>query len=529
MSMKNSRGGRGRDSRGGGSRPSGRNARAPRLDGSRAPKKNAKRPGAANAMRQASGSVFANTVRVKRAAAATEEGSEQDFNLIADRGFSLQQVLAAAGLGSRRQCEEYIREGRVEVDGQIVTELGVRVKPGEQKIRVDGEGLPKTKPVYVALNKPKNALCTNSDPQGRRRALDFIPEDLGRLFPVGRLDQNSEGLILLTNDGALAQRLTHPSFEVPKKYRVQVAGLVDYELVNALKRGVHIAEGVVQADEVVIRSSHKLSSVLEITLTEGKNREIRRMLARVGHKVMQLQRVQVGTIKLSKLAPGDFRRLTSAEVADLYRFAETPRAERPASLGKSKNLAPVEVSYLEEREAEKNMTREEAKALERELAKRKKSNDPNFSDVVRKQLKRQYGRDENGARVVELDEVSSERSGRRAPREEFREEFRSEERGEARRRARREFDDETRTIGPKKFQREEDESGRPDRFNQDASKMRGSRGRKPKRFDGGDGAFEPREERGGSRSGSKRDGVSKDRKGPRQPRQGRATRGGRGR
>ena len=514
MSMKKSHGGRGRETR----VSSGRVARKPRLDSSRAPKK-PYRPGYATTLRKQGGSVFASVARTK-SKSKNDDGSDVDFNTIADRGFRLQQVLAAAGYGSRRQCETLVSEGRVEVDGVVVTEQGVRVKPGEQKIRVDGEGLPKVKPVYIALNKPKNALCTNSDPQGRRRVLDFMPEDLGRLFPVGRLDQNSEGLILLTNDGALAQRLTHPSYEVPKRYRVQVAGLVDHELVNALKRGVHIAEGVVQADEVTIRASHKKSSVLEITLTEGKNREIRRMLARVGHKVMQLQRVQVGTIKLGKLAPGDFRRLTAAEVADLYRLAENPRKAEPEN--KSRNLAPVELSTLEERESEKALLREDAKALEREKAKRQ-PNDPNYSVEVRKQFKRKY------ESVAEFEAAEGEprlerRSGRRASKDEFRDEFRSEERGESRRRARHEFDDEVRTIGPKKFSRDEDDSRVPDRFNADASKLRREERRRRGSRAGDDGAREERSTRS-----SKRDGGSKSRKGPRQPRQGRATRGGRGR
>lgn len=497
MSKGQSRGGRGRKPQG---------PRKPRLNDSRAPKKSkVYRRGDVSAARRQGGSVFAATKRAKEA-----KGADEEFNAVAERGFRLQQVLAAAGYGSRRQCETLISEGRVEVDGVITTELGVRVKPGEQKIRVDGEGLPKTKPVYVAFNKPKNALCTNSDPSGRRRVLDFLPDDLGCLFPVGRLDQNSEGLILLTNDGALAQRLTHPSYEVPKRYLVQVAGLVDFELVNALKRGVHIAEGVVQADDARIRSSHKKSSVLEITLTEGKNREIRRMLARVGHKVMQLQRVQVGAIKLGKLAPGEYRRLTAAEVAELYRLSESPK--KPETTEKKRGLAPVEVSKLEERESEKSAARDDAKALERAQTKRK-GNDPNFVKELRSQIHDQY------ETVVA---ASDERpSRRRAPKEEFREEFRSEERGEKRRRARREFDDEVRTIGVKKFSRDDDETGRPDRFNADASDLRRRDSRRRSSRDDRDA---PRETRT-----SKRDGGAKSRKAPRQPRQGRATRGGRGR
>lgn len=405
--------------------------RKPKLDPSRGAKRG-KSKLTSDDRRAAARSVFAKS----SGSSGAKKGDES-----ADRGRRLQQVLAAAGYGSRRLCEELILDGRVEVDGKIVTELGVRVFPGEQKIRVDGEALPKAKPIYVALNKPKNTLCTNNDPSGRRRVVDFIPERFGRLFPVGRLDQNSEGLILLTNDGALAERLTHPRYEAPKKYRVQVAGLVDRELVDALKRGVHIAEGIVQADDVVVRSSHKLSSVLDITLTEGKNREIRRMLARVGHKVLQLQRVQVGSIKLGKLAPGDFRVLTSREVAELYRMADA----RNSDDGKTSNSSrqrPLEVSEIEAREAEKEADREAGKEKKRDAKSRK--NDPNFHDEVKKQLKRRFE-----------DDYSDRR---RAPRDEFREEFRSKERSDERRRVRRKYDDEERTIGPKKFDRDDDAS-----------------------------------------------------------------------
>ncbi|MBQ9371110.1 MAG: rRNA pseudouridine synthase [Thermoguttaceae bacterium] len=428
-------------------------ARKPRLNASRAPKKSRGSRRTASSWREASDSVFTR-------GSETPEGES--------RGRRLNQVLAAAGLGSRRQVEELILDGRVEIDGRVVTDLSVRVVPGEHKIKVDGEGLAKTRPTYVAFNKPKNTLCTNNDPSGRRRVVDFMPTEYGRLFTVGRLDQNSEGLILLTNDGALAERLTHPRFEVPKKYRVQVAGLVDSDLANALKRGVHIAEGVVQADEVVVRSRHKKSSVLEITLTEGKNREIRRMLARVGHKVMQLQRIQVGSIKLGKLAPGESRRLTSQEVADLYQMAETrPDAETLDVNALPPSLRPVEVTQLAEREQEKAERLENAKKPSKALrdAKPRANADPNFTDSTRKQFQRsQSYRDDDS-----YDEQPA-RGRRRAPKEEFREEFRSEERREERRRARRRFDDETRTIGPKVFSRDEGDSRRRDAFNEDASK-----------------------------------------------------------
>lgn len=233
-------------------------------------------------------------------------------------GHRVQKILAAAGYGSRRECEELITSGRVEIDGQIVTELGVRADPLTQKIRVDGESLPKTRPVYLAVNKPKGFLCTHRDQQGRRRVIDLVPDSFGRVFPIGRLDQYSEGLILLTNDGAFAEQLAHPRFEVPKKYQVQVAGEVDADLAHKLQKGIHIAEGVVQADEVKVKSHHPLNSVLEIVLREGKNREIRRMLARIGHKVLTLRRIAIGPVKLGDLAPGEYRLLTKQEVASLY-------------------------------------------------------------------------------------------------------------------------------------------------------------------------------------------------------------------
>lgn len=422
--------------------------RKPRLDSSRAPKPG--RPRFTTDSRQeraAANSVFANAP-VKKS-----KPVDADDPFAKELGHRLQKVLAAAGYGSRRKCEELIAEGRVEVDGVVVTELGVRVFPQEQRIRVDGEALPKAKPIYLALNKPKNTLCTNSDPQGRRRVLDFIPEQFGRLFPVGRLDQNSEGLIILTNDGALAERLAHPRFETPKKYKVQVAGLVDYELARDLKRGVHIAEGIVQADDVVIKSRHKMSSVLEITLTEGKNREIRRMLARLGHKVMQLQRVQVGSIKLGKMAPGEFRRLNPKEVAELYRVARTPND----AASTKPRLRPIEISEIEMRNAPEEDDAKKAKSV-------KKPNVANV-DFANETTPRRRQFDPSFERFAEP-------SRRREANPDFREEFRSEERSERRRRVREEYDAEERTIGPRKFDRSEREGGR-DRFNVDASERRG--------------------------------------------------------
>ena len=242
----------------------------------------------------------------------------------------LQKVLAGAGLGSRRACEELITSGRVEVDRQVVTELGSRVDPHAQEIRVDGERLPNPKRVVFLLNKPVGVVTTNFDPTGRPRVVDLVPGDQ-RLFAIGRLDRMSEGLILVTNDGGLANLLAHPRYGVEKKYLVQVAGVPSEELLESLRRGVRLAEGEVHAKRVSIRSQHKLSAVLEMVLDEGKNREIRRMLARLGHKVHQLKRVAVGRLSLGNLLPGQWRQLAWSEIEDLRRDAIAavgPDAER---------------------------------------------------------------------------------------------------------------------------------------------------------------------------------------------------------
>ncbi len=234
----------------------------------------------------------------------------------------MQKVLAAAGFGSRRQCEDLIVEARVEIDRQVITELGTRVDPLKQEIRVDGEVLSRPRPVYFAVYKPKGYICSHHDPRGRPLAVELIPPKFGRLFTVGRLDMNSEGLILVTNDGALAERLTHPRYEVPKRYIVQVAGQLEQEVLVQLKKGIYLAEGVARVAEARIRGHFKNSTIVEMTLTEGKNREIRRILARMEHKVMKLQRIAVGNVKLGKMLPGDYRPLTGREVDQLYATAQ---------------------------------------------------------------------------------------------------------------------------------------------------------------------------------------------------------------
>jgi 23S rRNA pseudouridine2605 synthase len=234
----------------------------------------------------------------------------------------LQKVLAAAGIASRRECEELIAEGRVEVDNQVVTELGTRVDPRSQTIHVDGELLHKPKLVYFAVNKPEGVVSTARDQAGRPRVTDLLPRDTPRVFNVGRLDMASEGLILMTNDGELANKLTHPRHGVEKTYHVQVAGNPETTLLGQLTKGVYLADGHVKAVRAQFKGKHKKSTIIEIVLNEGKNREIRRLLAKLGHKVQRLTRVAVGPVKLGEMPPGAFRPLDTREIGLLKKVAD---------------------------------------------------------------------------------------------------------------------------------------------------------------------------------------------------------------
>lgn len=250
-------------------------------------------------------------------------------------GERLQKVLASAGIASRREAEQIILEGRVEVDGQVVTELGTRVEP-QQEIIVDGQRLGKTRLVYYAVHKPTGVVSTARDPAGRPRVIDLLPPDAPRVFNVGRLDMSSEGLILVTNDGELANQLTHPKHGVRKFYEVHVAGDPDPQVLSQLRRGVHLAEGFVKPVEVRVKGKKKNGAVLEMVLDEGRNREIRRLLARVGHKVQRLIRIAVGPIRLGELPKGASRMLTREEVKKLRAaVSEKPIARKhaPAPVG----------------------------------------------------------------------------------------------------------------------------------------------------------------------------------------------------
>ncbi len=233
----------------------------------------------------------------------------------------LQRLLAMAGISSRRHSEEYITTGRVTVDGKTVTELGAKVNPETQDVRLDGERVKIARKVYYMLNKPTGILCTNRDPEGRARVTDLFPKSSERLFTVGRLDENSEGLLLVTNDGDLAHRMAHPKFRVEKIYRVQVAGVPSKEIVEQLQEGMYFSEGRFAAKAARLVKAKGHSAMLEIVLTEGQNREIRRLLAKVGHKVQRLTRVGLGPLRLGELPLGEHRRLSGEEIRDLHKLA----------------------------------------------------------------------------------------------------------------------------------------------------------------------------------------------------------------
>jgi 23S rRNA pseudouridine2605 synthase len=232
-------------------------------------------------------------------------------------GERLQKVLAQAGLGSRRACEILIDEGRVEVNGEVAT-LGRRVDPEHDHVTVDGVTLP-VRPglVYYLLNKPAKVVTTASDPEGRPTVLDLVPAE-PRVFPVGRLDWDTEGLLLLTNDGALTHELTHPSRGVPKTYLVEVAGIPGRAALRRLRDGVELDDGPTAPARARITQTTPTGAALEIVIHEGRNRQVRRMCEAVGHPVRRLVRTRFGPLRDNRLAPGQWRPLEPAEIRALY-------------------------------------------------------------------------------------------------------------------------------------------------------------------------------------------------------------------
>jgi 23S rRNA pseudouridine2605 synthase len=247
----------------------------------------------------------------------------------------LNKYLAERGVGSRRNCDEIIRSGAVSVNGQTVTELGVKVHPESDRVEVGGRALEghRSKVVY-ALNKPGGVICTNAPEEGRPRAIDLVRDRSGaRLFCVGRLDMDSEGLVLLTNDGDFANRVTHPRYGVAKSYLVKIRGEITGDALDRIQKGVWLAEGRTQGARIFVQKRTAHSTVLVVTVKEGMNREIRRVFAKLGFAVQQLKRVAIGPVSVRGLGRGEYRRLTRDEVEKLLQSAKHGAAEPDVDAG----------------------------------------------------------------------------------------------------------------------------------------------------------------------------------------------------
>ena len=242
----------------------------------------------------------------------------------------LHVVLARAGVASRREAEQLIRQGRVQVNGEVIVRPGAQVTWGQDAIRVDDRLISRLEPkVTVILNKPKEVLTTTHDPKGRRTAADLVSKIKARIFPVGRLDYHTEGLLILTNDGELAQHLQHPRYGIAKTYMTKVKGIPDARALQRLRSGVVLDGRRTQPARVKKTGTTGKNAWLEITIMEGKNRQVRRMCFIVGHPVMKLKRVRYGPIRLGDLKPGFYRELTPGEIEKLRTYGTKTEGRKP--------------------------------------------------------------------------------------------------------------------------------------------------------------------------------------------------------
>jgi len=239
----------------------------------------------------------------------------------ADGRVRLNRFLASAGVCSRRTADEHIAAGRVSVNGEVVTELGARIDPATDEVRHDGRTVEPERPVWVLFNKPKGVVCTNAPGEQRPRVIDYLPDVRGRVYTVGRLDLDSEGLVLVTNDGALAQRIAHPRYGVPKTYAVLLRGRIRREDVDKARGGVWLSDGPTAGARITVERLGRDRSYLKVTIREGRNREIRRVFAKLGYPVQSLKRVRIGPLSLHGLGSGKHRFLSRAEVAALTELA----------------------------------------------------------------------------------------------------------------------------------------------------------------------------------------------------------------
>ena len=232
----------------------------------------------------------------------------------------LQKVLADAGVASRRKAEEMILDGRVTVDGRVVRTLGTKINPENSEVMVDGEIILQVKTkIYLALNKPRGILSTLSDPENRPHLGDLLRDRSERLFHVGRLDKDSEGLLLLTNDGEIAHRATHPSFSLPKNYLLELKGNVSREVADAFRQGVELEDGVAKVDKLTVLAGQPGKTIFDVVIHDGRNQILRRMAAATGLTVERLIRIGMGPIKLGELTPGKWREIKGAELISLQK------------------------------------------------------------------------------------------------------------------------------------------------------------------------------------------------------------------
>jgi 23S rRNA pseudouridine2605 synthase len=261
-----------------------------------------------------------NTVRPRPSKPTTRSADNDSEEADGPDGVRLQKVLAAAGVASRRKAEELIRSGRVKVDGIVVKEMGTRIDPDEAVVHVDGNRVVlRADQVYLALNKMPGMLSTMSDELGRPNIGQLLEDRPERLFHVGRLDMDSEGLLLLTNDGDLAHRLTHPSYGVPKTYMAEIPGPVPRDLGRRLKAGIELEDGPAKVDSFEVVDVHNGRAVVEVVLHEGRKHIVRRLLDAVEHPVSRLVRTQIGDVQLGHQRPGTLRKLNPVEIAQLYK------------------------------------------------------------------------------------------------------------------------------------------------------------------------------------------------------------------
>lgn len=236
----------------------------------------------------------------------------------------LQKILAQAGVASRRKCEELILSGVVEVNGEKVTTLGVKADPAADVITVNGKPIKGEKKLYLMMNKMKGVITSANDPQGRKIVTDFLPGIKERVYPVGRLDYDTEGLLLLTNDGEFANLLTHPKHHVPKTYHATVKGVPHGSALEQLQKGIKLEDGMTAPAEVEyhnVDDTNSKEATISITIYEGRNRQVRRMFEAIGHKVIRLKRIKFGDVGLQGLARGKYRHLTPKEIQGLISAA----------------------------------------------------------------------------------------------------------------------------------------------------------------------------------------------------------------